>query len=352
MMPARPRPRRAALPTAAALAAAALLAASPAAAQQNFTIPEAPAFVFLGAGPGDIARPTTARDLAVALANGIDSTGRVQQGVAVDLTPWLLYPQAVTNAAYRSRRGVFILANTQISVGTVRPQGDTSSMQGALSVKTTLVDRSDPLASDDFVARVRAATDERCRDLTTPEGRPDVEARLACYDRAVDAVRAEWLQDDGHWNDLNVSAALAVGGIFPESTIDRLRYDRWAGWVTAGLPLGAKAGQVLLHGRFDSERNDLAPGPTWTVGMRALVGGSRANVFVEALRSSTSDAPDGSRGAWSGGVEFLAMNRLWLSVGFGSTFSTIADDKAELRTGVQWNFGDAPRFLDALLPTP
>jgi len=331
---------------------AALLLAAPAAAQQGFTIPEAPAFVFLGASPGDIARPTTARDLAVAIANGIDSTGRVQQGVAVDLTPWLLYPQAVTNATYRGRRGAFMLANTQISIGTVRPQGDTSAMQAAVALKTTLVDRSDPLASDDFVERLRAATGERCRDLVTPDGRPDTEARLACYDRQVDRVRDEWLQDDGHWNDLNVSAAVAVGGLFPESEISRLRYDRWAAWVTAGLPLGAKAGQVLVHGRFDADRNDMELGPTWTVGLRALVGSSRANVFVEALRSSTSDAPDASHGAWSGGVEFLAMNRLWLSVGFGSTFSTIADDKAELRTGLQWNFGDAPRFLEALAPTP
>ena len=350
MTASRARTRRAAL--AAALAAAALAAATPAAAQQNFTIPEAPAFSFLGANPASIARPSTARDLAVALANGIDSTGRVQQGVAVDLTPWLLYPRAVTNAAYRSRRGVFILANTQISVGTVRPQGDTSSMLAAVSLKTTLVDRSDPLASDEYVARLREETDARCRELTGPDGRPDTDARVACYDRIVDVVRREWLEDDGHWNDFNVSAALAAGGIFPESTIDRLRYDRWAGWLTAGLPLGASAGQVLLHGRFDSERDDVAVGPTWTLGMRALLGGSRVNGFVEVLRSSTSDAPDPSRGEWSGGVEFLAGDRLWLSVGFGSTFSTIAEDAAELRTGLRWNFADAPRFLETLRPAP
>lgn len=341
------RPRAAAR---AALAALALLAAAPAAAQQNFTIPETPAFAFLGANPASIARPTTARDLAVALANGIDSTGRVQQGVAVDLTPWLLWPQSVTNAAYRRRRGVFVLANTQLSVGTVRPQGDTSSMHVGASLKTTLLDRSDPLASDDYVARLRAVTDERCRELTTPEGRPDVDARLACYDRAVDAVRREWLDDDGHWNDLNVSAALAVGGVFPESTIDRLRYDRWAGWLTAGLPLGARAGQVLLHGRFDADRDDVGTGPTWTAGVRALAGSSRVNGFVEVLRSSTRDAPDASRGEWSGGVELLAMDRVWLAVGFGSTFSTLGADRGVLRTGLRWNMGDEPRFLEALRP--
>lgn len=342
-------PTSARLARAGALAALALLAAAPAGAQQGFTIPEAPALAFLGANPGAIARPTTARDLAVALANGIDSTGRVQQGVAVDLTPWLLWPQAVTNAAYRSRRGVFVLANTQLSVGTVRPQGDTSAMHVAASLRTTLLDRGDPLASDDFVARLRERS-EACRDLVTAEGRPDTEARLACYDRAVDAVRREWLDDDGHWNDLNVSAALAVGGVFPESTIDRLRYDRWAGWVTAGLPLGARTGQVLLHGRFDSERDDVGTGPTWTAGVRALAGGSRVNGFVEVLRSSTRDAPDASRGEWSGGVELLAMDRVWLSVGFGSTFSTLGEDRGVLRTGLRWNMGDEPRFLEALRP--
>lgn len=339
MTPASPR----------ALAALALLLAAPAAAQQSFTIPEAPAFSFLGANPAAIARPSTARDLAVALANGVDSTGRVQQGVAVDLTPWLLFPQSVTNEAYRTRRAVFVLANTQLSVGTVRPQDDTSAMSAAVSLRTTLLDRGDPLASDDYVARVREAS-AACRDLVTAEGRPDTEARLACYDRVVDAERRAWLDDDGHWNDANVGAAVAVGGLFPESAVNRLRYDRWAAWVTAGLPLGARAGQVLLHGRFDGERNDVDAGPTWTLGMRALLGGSRVNGFVEVLRSSTRDAPDPSHGVWSGGVEFLAGDRLWLSVGFGSTFATIAEDAAELRTGVRWNMGDAPRFLEALTP--
>ena len=349
MTPSRPPARRAAA-LGAALGAA-LCLAGPAAAQQNFTIPETPALVFLDANAASIARPTTARDLAVALANGIDPAGRVQQGVALDVTPWLLRPQGVTNAAYRTRRGVFVLANTQLSLGTVRPEGDTSSMQVAASLKTTLVDRSDPLASGDFVSRVRARTDGACRDLVTPEGRPDVEARLTCYDRAVDAVRGEWLDDDGHWNDLNVSAALAVGGVFPGSTIDRLRYDRWAGWVTAGLPLGRRTGQVLVHGRFDAARDGLpALGPTWTLGVRALAGGSRVNGFVEVLRSSTGDAPDPSRGAWSGGVELLTGERLWLSVGFGSTFATLGEDRGVLRTGLRWNMGDEPRFLEALTP--
>jgi hypothetical protein len=349
-----PTPPTPQTPRTAALAALALLLAAPAAAQQSFTIPETPAFAFLGANPATIARPTTARDLAVALANGVDSTGRARQGVAVDLTPWLLWPQAVTNEAYRTRRGVFVLANTQLSLGTVRPEGDTSAMLAAVSVKTSLVDRGDPLASAEFVRRVREVTDGACRDLVDAEtGRPDVEARLACYDRAVDTVRTAWLEDDGHWNDLVVSAAVAVGGVFPESAVNRLRYDRWAGWLTAGLPLGARTGQLLVHGRFDgpsSARDAASAGATWTLGVRALAGTSRVNGFVELLRSSTRDAPDPSRGEWSGGVELLTGERLWLSVGFGSTFSTIGDDRAVLRTGLRWNMGDEPRFLEALAP--
>lgn len=57
----------------------------------DLIVPESPAFTVLGLTPNDVVRPSTPRELAVALQNGIDRNGNFQTGVALDFNPWLVF---------------------------------------------------------------------------------------------------------------------------------------------------------------------------------------------------------------------------------------------------------------------
>ena len=67
--------------------------APPAEVLPAFAVPESPALSFLGLSPGKVTRPTTPSDLAASLLNGVDSTGRMQSGVAVGATLWSIFPK-------------------------------------------------------------------------------------------------------------------------------------------------------------------------------------------------------------------------------------------------------------------
>jgi hypothetical protein len=58
----------------------------------SYAVPEAPAFTFLGLNPSKVTRPISPRDLGVAVLQAVDSSGRVQQGFALSLTPWYYLP--------------------------------------------------------------------------------------------------------------------------------------------------------------------------------------------------------------------------------------------------------------------
>ena len=58
----------------------------------GFTVPESPAFTFLGISPTKVSRASNARDLGAALLNSVDSTGHLLTGVALGATVWTLLP--------------------------------------------------------------------------------------------------------------------------------------------------------------------------------------------------------------------------------------------------------------------
>ena len=52
--------------------------------RDDISIPDSPAFTILSITPQNVTNPTTVRDLATALINGVDRNGNFQSGVAID----------------------------------------------------------------------------------------------------------------------------------------------------------------------------------------------------------------------------------------------------------------------------
>ncbi|MBK8058921.1 MAG: hypothetical protein IPK33_14095 [Gemmatimonadetes bacterium] len=115
-------------------------------ARSVFAVPEVPAASLLDDASLQITRPGTMQDLASALINGIDRTGHVRQGLALEIAPLLLWGNGVNLERYRSQGG-FMRANLRLSLATQRTAGDTGSTDISIGVRTTLIDERDYMKS-------------------------------------------------------------------------------------------------------------------------------------------------------------------------------------------------------------
>ncbi len=372
-----------------ALVLLAFAAAGPGAAQDRnvwgFSIPESPAFTFLDASPAEVARPARPRDLAFALANGLDSIGRVQQGIALDVVPWPWVPGLRPDLRrYQDRWWVYAAVNTGISLGTVRSAGDSASTDIAVGLRTVLFDQSDPMSNRSFTSAigdrtrhcratpgdtaflgvhdtlevvvlrdggrdttVRVAIADTVRTLPVRES-PRAAERAPCVQAAFEEWRKEWLRKN--WNRPSLAVALAMGGTFERSVIGEFRSRGFSAWASGAYPVG-KAGQAVGQLRVDRVRSsgDGDRVRIVSAGARGIWGSEKANAFAEVLRGWSSEESTGGDDPgtrWSAGIEFRAAEDLWLSTGFGQRFADTREDETPvfLIANLRWNVSTAPRI--------
>jgi hypothetical protein len=369
------------------------LVSAPAAAQASdsthlwgFSIPESPAFTFLNASPAEVTRPTRPRDLAFALANGLDSLGRVQQGLAVDVVPWPWIPGFTPRlSAYQDRRRwwIYAVTNTGISLGTIRSAGDSASTDVAVGIRTILFDRSDPMANRSFTdslgnrsAHCREAKRDTsfvgvhdtlrltflrgdARDEVRVEvadtarilgvrARPRAAERAPCIRAAEEEWRKEWLREN--WNRPSLAVAFAFGSTLERSLLSDIEFRGFSAWASGALPVGRRL-QAIGQVRVDQLRSspDSISSRTLSGGIRGIYGSEKANAYAEVLHGwSGDDAPAADRREtrWSAGIEFRAAEDLWLSTGFGQRFAGVREDEDPvfLIANLRWNVATGPRI--------
>ena len=122
-------------------------------ARVDSAVPESPAFSALGVTPDRISRPTSARDLATSLLNGVDRAGneppdpcgrRCRAVNAADRTGH--HARGLPAARQYLTR---FLARWQMSFASTKGGGqDDPSARIALGMRVTFFDRGDPMASE------------------------------------------------------------------------------------------------------------------------------------------------------------------------------------------------------------
>lgn len=309
----------------------------PLAAQQSFAIPQSPAFTYLDIAPSRIERPTTARQFGVGVLNGIGGEGRVLQGLALDAAPWSWIPGLSIPAERYDEPLRYSLANLSLSLGTARAPGDTASALAALGLRTTLLDRSDPLADAEFRRELRAVA-VRCN--TEDPDAEDEEIR-ACAAEGARRLRAEWLKT--RWNRTSISVAVASGVQFVESRLGQREWTGISGWAAGAFPL-TRHGQLLAQARVDHRAalDTLDALTAVRLGARALAGSASVNGFLE-LEWQSEPAPDAAAAAlWSGGIEFRAAEDLWLATGFGQAWHPDEESRLVLIANLRWRVAEGP----------
>jgi hypothetical protein len=322
-----------------AVAALLLAAAAPVAAQQAdslkpYAIPPSPAFTFLGTTPGMVERPTAARAVALGLVQDV-ATGGIPRGLALDVAPWSFVPGLrIPLRTYQRNAAAYALANTQLSLGSIKTKEDTSRTDMALGVRTTLFDRGDPMADTAYTSAVRKAL-QQCASSAGPTTADSVV--VACARRVTTEVRTRWRDD--HWNAASLAFAAAAGWRFPEADASKARWLGWSGWATASAPL-FKGGQLLGQLRYDvrgADRHGL------TYGGRAYLGTPAMNVFAELTHDGVDET--GNPTSWAGGLELRVLQSFWVSTGVG----TVARPDVEVKqvaviANLRWDVGTMPRF--------
>ncbi len=113
--------------------------------KDDLLVPSSPAFAILGVSPDNIIRPSNPKEFGAALLNGVDPSGTLQTGLALELSPNILFGgRSVSLHEYRTQTWRRIMARTQISVATTRAGSDgDKTVRTALGFRTVLLDRGD-----------------------------------------------------------------------------------------------------------------------------------------------------------------------------------------------------------------
>jgi hypothetical protein len=119
----------------------------------DLAVPDSPALAILGLSPETVVRPSTPRDLATTVLNGVDRRGNLQSGLAVDFAPLFLFAgNTLTYEDYKGSRGSRLFGRTQLSFATAKGASDSDkSMRLAVGVRTTIWDAGDPRMDETLV---------------------------------------------------------------------------------------------------------------------------------------------------------------------------------------------------------
>ena len=331
----------------------------------GYSVPESPAFTFLGVSPTKVTRASNPRDLGAALLNSVDSTGRLLNGLAVAATVWTLFPDLNINPKkYQDDWKAYALANAQLSLGTVRSSGDSGDTDIALGFRTTLLDRSDPMQNAAFVDTLTDSL-SACIDAAPPSTRPgggagrtdldESDAALKCGLVADEMIRRKW--NRRNWNKPALSLGAGLGWRVPGSRFGDMDHLGLSTWLVGSAPLG-RGNQVVGQLQYDhrARRDTLAETDVLTFGARVTRGASNRNLFLEVLgtqRLNTVGGVSRSNVQWSGGVEFQIAPDYWLSTGFGKRYTEQGDpDRMVLIANLRWGVTSKSRFRLAQEQSP
>ena len=312
----------------------------------DLSVPESPAFTALGLSPDTVARPTSPREFATALLNGVDREGNFQTGAAIDVAPYLIYAgDSVTLHDYRTSRVTRILSRTQTSFATTKgASDDDKSVRMAVGVHATLFDSEDPRLNNDELLRCysdiplfKTASLPVAPDETVRQAQAEIleRARKAHENETlkprVNACR-EQFRRDARWNGTSWTVAAAAAWVSPTGLNKDFQGGSatyWTSWSYGfdSVPGLRDTAQVIAHVRHHADEvvvdEDLPGGSeirdTTFVGGRFRAGTTSFGLSFEAsyVRTQPRGRPSDASGVFAFAAERRLSENLWLAVSFG-----------------------------------
>jgi hypothetical protein len=331
----------------------------------DWLIPESPAFSVLNVTPQSVTRPSSPRELAVALLNSLDANNNPQQGVAIDTTPYLLLAgDSITIADYRNDYLTRILSRSQLSLATTKGQNDADkAFRAAASVRATLWDLGDPRldkqldrcfesmpfpplpplppGAESDPETIRRMEQQRTDALKPLAASCRKESRQRNWNRSAwdIAVARVWINTDGSAGDLSNGGASVWSSI-------AYGFER--------QPVLRDSAQLIGMVRITNGEQvpDAATPPVFTeqdsryVGVRFRFGGESRVFNIEGLsiRTSAPGATDERYTRYTLGGDIKIGEDVWLNVSFGQNSGrTALADEGFVKAGLQWGLSQEPK---------
>jgi hypothetical protein len=304
----------------------------------NYDVPESPALVALGITPSNILRASSAKPAVASLLNQFASHGQVENGVALDFSPYFVFGGRLKNITeYRHNGWKRLAANTQVSFATVEDSSQQGDLRFGVGVRMTLFDAHDLLKDktlgtdiDNALIAGAASLPTETEDEILPIGTYTTLKEI--YSKARDRVRSK------------AGSSMAVGwsmsarlhsAIANADSVDGEQHTAWLSYrysLGGGLDLLALAQAYACqdcHPRYRSGVALRANGRSWDFA---------GELFFDSIRGD----------ALSGRVGLGVNGELRLPVGLGLIASLATepvegngsvDSRIRMRTSVRWNSG-------------
>jgi hypothetical protein len=245
-----------------------------------------PAFVALDVTPETIARPTTPRDFAASLLNGVDRKGVLQTGLAVETSPYqVFFGDGTSLSEYRKSYLTRLLYRTTLSLATAKAtaKSDDDAQRLALGINVTLLDARDPYLDTEIDALHRSvlakygapnasdiasgidvnASDEELRNQVAGNARVRGWEESGAARANADFIAGLEQIRERQWGQTAWNVAWAPSWISPSGKAGDLQWDGSTAWTTfaygfEGLSLQNKI-QVLAHIRYRQGEHVIDP---------------------------------------------------------------------------------------------
>ncbi len=310
-------------------------------ARLNFAVPDAPAFSILNYTPSVIIRPSTTREIALAIADFVRGGSVLPRAFAAEFSPGLLIGgRNLTINAYNEKPFWY---RTRISVASRSADDNSGRTQASLGIRFTLLDEADPRTDAEFLeglttlaVNINRAVSRRVLD-TPPTGtgpvvvdEPDVQA----LELELQQLRIRQRED--RWNASVAEAATAVRFGSADSLARNARSEKYQAWVAGAF--GVKEwGQFLfnLTGSLEREASGRMDSTSIAMNSRFYFGSNELKVYGEGQITAIGSSP--ALYLFNIGGEFNPVSSFWLE--FSAGFEKLGNNPAVIRTSfhVRWS---------------
>lgn len=330
----------------------------------DLAVPESPAFAALGLAPNDVVRPTTARDLATSILNGVDREGHLQTGLSVDVAPYMLLAGSrLTLSKYRepAQRVTRFLARWQMSLASAKGASDADpAARIALGARVTFFDHGDPRLDTTLLDCLRRqgakmlASAPKFEPGQSPEELAEEKVKLEDSVRQA-AKPCRTAAAARRWNRSAWIAGMAPTWTSVDGSASALGYTGTALWTSIAygfesVPAMEERAMLAVYAkRRSGERapNALAKGTFIeqdhaSVGARLIVGSASSHFSGEALwvRNDRVDGLNDRFWNVSAGLEQRVVDNIWLSVTVGRQAGRDAgSDAFSVVSAFNWGLG-------------
>jgi len=301
-------------------------------------LPESPAFTMLGLTP-EIIRPASPRGLALSFMEGIDVNGNVQDALAVDMAPYLLFSgKELSLQQYRDNKRERDLSRIQLSLAVAKGSSDNDEARrfGA-AIHWTIWDDGD-LRLDKGLSDCLEQTGQDASAPSPSGTAPGPQQAGQAGPSPVDAsagprsqnCRAESLKRN--WNKSAMDVGFAPSWMDHNGKGDSLGWDGFGLWTSLSYGFDKfeslkDNSQIIVHARYRMDKK--VPGPnkylpfsdhdSFSLGAKYRHGEPQRVLFFQLLGVQTKpegQATDRSY-IYSAGLEVGLIDNLWFELELG-----------------------------------